>query len=86
MNLLLLFLSTLAANGPTSAGVPVGPWIHFIWVLIIFGLIIGVVWWLWSRLSGYVPEPIRTIIAVLGCVVLAILIIVYVLLPLMGAF
>lgn len=84
MNLLLQLL--FLAGAPGNAGVPAGPWIHFIWILVIFCLIVFVVWWGWTKLSGNIPEPIRTVIWVLGIVILCILVIVYILIPLMSAF
>jgi hypothetical protein len=79
-------LSLLLLGAPTSATPNVGPWIHFFWVLLILCLILFVLWWVWTKISGMIPEPIRTIVMVLGVVALAAIIIIYVLMPLMGVF
>jgi DMSO/TMAO reductase YedYZ heme-binding membrane subunit len=79
-------LSLLLLGAPTPATPNVGPWIHFFWVLLILCLILFVLWWVWTKISGMIPEPIRTIVMVLGVVALAAIIIIYVLMPLMGVF
>jgi hypothetical protein len=85
MNTLLSLF--MGVGAPTPAGSPIiGPWIHFFWVLVIVCLIIFVVWWGWTRIRGVVPEPIRTIIMVLGILALCAIVIIYVLMPLMGVF
>jgi hypothetical protein len=84
MNTLLALF--MAIGAPSPAAPVLGPWIHFFWVLVIVCLIIFVVWWGWTKICGKIPEPLRTILMVLGIIPLCIVIIVYILMPLMGVF
>lgn len=43
--------------------------------LIIIGLIFAVLWWAWGKISPVIPEPVRTIILVLGVLLIAIFLI-----------
>jgi hypothetical protein len=76
----------LAIGAPVQATPNVGPWIHFFWVLVILCLIIFVVWWGWGKICGRIPEPLRTVLVVLGVIALCAVIVIYVLMPLMGVF
>jgi magnesium-transporting ATPase (P-type) len=80
------WLSFLLAGAPTPVTPNFGPWIHFFWVLVIVCLIIFVVWWGWTRIASRIPEPIRTVLMVLGIIALCAVVIIYILLPLMGVF
>jgi hypothetical protein len=81
------YLALLAAGAPSSVGAPnFGAWGHYIWFIVILCLIIFVVWWAWSQLAARVPEPLRTVLVVLGIIALALVVIFYVLLPLSGLF
>jgi hypothetical protein len=77
----------LAIGAPTPAGAPnLGPWIHFFWVVLILALIIFVVWWGWGQIGPKIPEPLRTIVFVIGIFLLVVAIIYFILIPLMGVF
>jgi hypothetical protein len=83
MNDLLL----LAVGAPAQAGMPnLGPWLHFIWVLIVIALVIFVLWWAWGLIGPKIPQPLNTILFVLGVFAIAVIIIVYVLMPLSAVF
>jgi hypothetical protein len=78
--------SLLLTGAPSPATPNFGPWVHFVWVIILLGLCIFVCWWLWGKIGGKIPEPLHTIVFVLGCVALAAAVIFWVLIPLMGVF
>lgn len=82
----ILWLLLQAVGAPVSSSPNIGPWIHFFWVILILCLILWVIWWVWTKVAGMIPEPIRTIVMVLGVVALAAIIIIYILMPLMSVF
>ena len=84
MNLLLLLLA-VGSPSPVNAA-PVGAWIHFIWVIVVVALIIFVIYWAWTKIGPLIMEPVRTIIMVLGIILIAICIIYFILIPMMGVF
>jgi hypothetical protein len=86
VNTLAIILSLLGVGAPAPSNSSIGPWAHFIWVLVIVALIIFVVWWGWSRICGRIPEPLRTVLVVLGIIALVLVIVFYILLPLMAVF
>ena len=77
----------LAVGAPAPVSAPnLGSWAHFIWVLVILGLILFVVWWAWHRIGPKVQEPLHTIIFVFLILLTALAVIFWILLPLMSVF
>ncbi len=84
MNTLFEWLLALGAPSPSMPNV--GPWLHFLWVVAIMAAIFFVLWFVWKKICGLIPEPARTVLWIIGLVALCLAFIVYVLIPLMGVF
>ncbi len=77
-------MNILGIGSPVSVSPNFGPWMHFIWVVIIMAMIFGVLWWALHNLG--IPAPFFMVLKVLLIVAMVICVILYVLVPLMGVF
>ena len=77
-------MDMLLTGAPTTTVPNFGPWMHFVWVVIIMALIFGVLWWVLHNLG--IPAPFFMVLKVLLIVAMVICVILYVLIPLMGVF
>lgn len=50
-------------------------WASLIWTLVIYGLVAYIVYWIWGKVSSYIPEPFRVPIVVIGAVVIGAIVI-----------
>jgi hypothetical protein len=61
-------LNFMAIGAPSPSMPNIGPWGHFIWVCVILVCIFFVLWFIWTKVCGLIPEPYRTVLMVLGIV------------------
>jgi MFS superfamily sulfate permease-like transporter len=80
------FHPIISVGAPAQQTLNLGGWGHFIWLIVILALVVLVILWAWSRLGPKVPEPLRTVLVVLGILGFALIVIFYVILPLSAVF